>query len=140
MGDEAPELAEVLAAHFLDAANAEPDAADAPRIRAAACETLADAGERALSLALGPEAQRAFERAASLAEDDRTRAGLLDRAGRAAQLNADYTVAYERFEQAIELRDDEAAPLLAQATEIFTRLRATPYLQRAQALEAGVTA
>ena len=28
-GDEAPELAEVLAAHFLDAAGAEPDAADA---------------------------------------------------------------------------------------------------------------
>ena len=102
-GDEAPELAEVLAAHFLDAANAEPDAADAPRIRAAACETLADAGERALSLALGPEAQRAFERAAWLAEDDRTRASLLDRAGRAAQLNADYAVARERLEQAIEL-------------------------------------
>ncbi len=102
-GDEAPELAEVLAAHFLDAANAEPDAADAPRIRAAACETLADAGERALSLALGPEAQRAFERAADLAEDDRTRAALLDRAGRAAQLNADYAGACERFEQAVEL-------------------------------------
>ena len=52
------------------------------RIRAAACETLADAGERALSLALGAEAQRAFDLAADLAEDDLARADLLDRAGR----------------------------------------------------------
>ena len=70
MGEEAPELAEVLAAHFLDAADADPDASDARRIRASACETLAEAGERALSLALGAEAQRAFDRAAELAEDE----------------------------------------------------------------------
>ena len=112
-GDEAPELAEVLAAHFLDAADAEPDAADAPQIRAMACETLADAGERALSLALGPEAQRAFEHAAELAEDDATRATLLDKAGHAAQMNADYVTACERFERAVglfeALGDREAA-------------------------------
>ena len=34
-----------------------------------------------------------------------------------------------------EGRDDEAAPLLAEATEIFTRLRATPYLERAEKLQ-----
>ena len=102
-GDEAPELAEVLAAHFLDAADAEPDAADAPQIRAMACETLADAGERALSLALGPEPQRAFEHAAELAADDATRATLLDKAGRAAHMNTDYVTACERFERAVEL-------------------------------------
>jgi class 3 adenylate cyclase/tetratricopeptide (TPR) repeat protein len=104
-GEEAPELAEVLAAHFLEAAAADPDAADAPRIRAAACETLAEAGERALSLALGAEAQRAFDRAAELAEDDRARADLLDRAGRAAQQNADSGSARERLEQAVSLFD-----------------------------------
>ena len=112
-GDEAPELAEVLAAHFLDAADAEPDAADAPQIRAMASETLADAGERALSLAFGPEAQRAFEHAAELAAEDATRATLLDKAGRAAQLNADYVTACERFERAVglfeALGDREAA-------------------------------
>ncbi len=43
-GEEAPELAEVLAAHFLEAAAADPDAADASRIRASARETLAEAG------------------------------------------------------------------------------------------------
>ena len=31
-------------------------------------------------------------------------------------------------------RDDAAAPLLAEATEIFTRLHATPYLDRAETL------
>ncbi len=102
-GEEAPELAEVLAAHFLEAAAADPDAPDAPKIRASACETLADAGQRALSLALGAEAQRAFDRAAELAEDDATRARLLDQAGRAAQLNADDTAAEERLGRAVEL-------------------------------------
>ncbi len=102
-GDEAPELAEVLAAHFLDAADAEPDAVDAPQIRALACDTLADAGERALSLALGPEAQRAFEHAAELAERDSTRATLLDKAGHAAHMNADPGAASKRFERAVEL-------------------------------------
>ena len=102
-GEEAPELAEVLAAHFLDAAAADPDASDAPRIRASACETLAEAGERALSLALGAEAQRAFDRAAELAQDDRVRADLLERAGRAAQLNADQESATVRLERAVDL-------------------------------------
>ncbi|HEY2769328.1 MAG TPA: adenylate/guanylate cyclase domain-containing protein [Solirubrobacteraceae bacterium] len=104
-GDEAPELAEVLAAHFVSAADADPEAADSGRIRAAACETLADAGRRALSLALGAEAQRAFERGAELAEDDATRAGLLDQAGRAALLNANYDVSAERLRAALEIFD-----------------------------------
>jgi class 3 adenylate cyclase/tetratricopeptide (TPR) repeat protein len=111
-GDDAPELAEVLAAHFLDAADAEPEAADAPKIRAAACETLADAGERALSLALGPEAQRAFDQAARLAQDDGTRAKLLDQAGRAALLNGDHESASARLRDAVKLFEavgDEAA-------------------------------
>jgi class 3 adenylate cyclase/tetratricopeptide (TPR) repeat protein len=102
-GDDAPELAEVLAAHFLEAAAADPDATDASRIRAAACETLADAGQRALSLALGAEAQRAFDRAAELAEDDATRASLLDQAGRAALMNADFAATEERLRSAESL-------------------------------------
>ncbi len=106
-GEDSPELAEVLAAHFLDAAEAEPDAADAPRIRASACETLAEAGRRALSLALGREAQRAFDRAAELSEDDGQRAGLLDQAGRAALLNADYGAARDRLEHAVRIFEAE---------------------------------
>jgi class 3 adenylate cyclase/tetratricopeptide (TPR) repeat protein len=104
-GEDAPELAEVLAAHFVSAADADPEASDSARIRAAACETLADAGRRALSLALGAEAQRAFERGAELAEDDAKRAELLDQAGRAAVLNANYDVGAERLRAALEIFD-----------------------------------
>ena len=78
---------------------------DAPQIRAMASGTLADAGERALSLALGPEAQRAFEHAAELAADDHTRATLLEKAGQAASMNTDYATARQRFERAVDLFD-----------------------------------
>jgi class 3 adenylate cyclase/tetratricopeptide (TPR) repeat protein len=112
-GEGAPELAEVLAAHFLDAAAADPEAADAGKIRAAARDTLADAGHRAMSLALGREAERAFDRAAELAEDDASRAALLEQAGRAALISADFPQAVTRLEEAIEiyekLGDSEAA-------------------------------
>jgi class 3 adenylate cyclase/tetratricopeptide (TPR) repeat protein len=112
-GEEAPEMAEVLAAHFLDAAAADPDAADAPRIRAAACETLADAGQRALSLALGAEAQRAFERAAELAGDDAARAKLLDQAGRAALMQADHPAGAEHLQNAVRLFETLGDPTSA---------------------------
>ena len=102
-GEGAPELAEVLAAHFLDAAEADPDASDAAQIRTMACDTLAEAGRRALSLALGPEALRAFDRAAELAEDSSARAALLHQAGQAAMHAANYPAARERLEQAVAL-------------------------------------
>jgi class 3 adenylate cyclase/predicted ATPase len=109
-GEGAPELAEVVAAHLLDAADAERDASDADQIRTMACETLAEAGRRALSLALGREAQRAFDRAAELAEGDRARAELLDQAGRAALQAADYEAARERLRGAVELFEALADP------------------------------
>jgi tetratricopeptide (TPR) repeat protein len=56
-----------------------------------------------VSLALGREAQRAFDRAASLTEDDGTRAELLEHAGRAAWLEADYATAQARIDAAIAL-------------------------------------
>ena len=103
--ETAIDLAEVLAAHFLDAAAADPDAADAPRIRASARGTLEDAGRRALSLASAPEALRAFDRAAELAEDDLTQAGLLEQAGQAALLDADFDGAIKRLSAAISAHD-----------------------------------
>ena len=109
-GDDAPELAEVLASHFLAAADAEPDAADAPRIRASACETLDEAGKRAVSLALAPEARRAFDRAAELAQDEIQRAALLDQAGRAALSNRDFEGSIERLQQAVAIFESREAP------------------------------
>jgi class 3 adenylate cyclase len=50
-GDAVGDVAEVLASHFLAAAKADPEAADAPKIRASARETLAEAGRRSRSVA-----------------------------------------------------------------------------------------
>jgi tetratricopeptide (TPR) repeat protein len=104
-GSESGEIAEVLAAHLLDAARADPDAADVPQIRALARETLVEAGQRAASLALGREAQRSYDQATELAEDDETRAALLELAGRAAWLAGDQQAARERLDPAIELHE-----------------------------------
>ncbi len=75
------EVVEVVAAHYLNAYEAAPDAPDAAEIRVRAGEQLARAGERAASLGAASEAQRYFEQAAELAVEATTRAGLLDRAG-----------------------------------------------------------
>ncbi|MFZ0040516.1 MAG: adenylate/guanylate cyclase domain-containing protein [Solirubrobacteraceae bacterium] len=82
--EETGEVAEVLASHYLAAVEADPEAADASEIRASASQTLADAGRRALSLALGPEARRHFEHAAALTEEPSARGRLLREAGAAA--------------------------------------------------------
>ncbi|HEY2771162.1 MAG TPA: adenylate/guanylate cyclase domain-containing protein [Solirubrobacteraceae bacterium] len=100
-GDTA-EIAEVLANHYLSAVEADPAAADAQAIRASACHTLADAGRRAVSLALGEEARRYFERAAELTDDPAERAKLLAEAGGAAARTADRASAQALLEQAIE--------------------------------------
>ncbi len=86
---DATEIAEVLASHYLDAVDADPEARDADDIRGRARETLATAGHRAVSMALGAEARRYFERAATLARDEPERAELLAEAGYAAARTAD---------------------------------------------------
>jgi tetratricopeptide (TPR) repeat protein len=142
LGDEAPELAEVLASHFLAAADAEPDAADAPKIRASACETLEEAGKRALSLALAPEARRAFDRAAELAHDELQRATLLDQAGRAALASLEFDASNERLQEAVEIFESRGQPeraarsLAAVAESLFRQDRleeATDLMRRALA-------
>ena len=102
-GEEAGDIAEVLASHYLDAVEAEPEAPDAESIRASACQTLADAGRRALSLALGPEARRHFERAAELAAKPAMHGRLLREAGMAAYLSGEPEDALVLFNEAIAL-------------------------------------
>ncbi len=78
------EVAEVIAAHYVAAFEAAPDADDAAQIRDRAREALERAGERAVALAASSEALRYFGRAAELADDPSTQAKLLDLAGQAA--------------------------------------------------------
>jgi class 3 adenylate cyclase/tetratricopeptide (TPR) repeat protein len=103
---DATEIAEVLASHYLDAVEADPDAVDADAIRASARETLAAAGHRAVSLALGVEARRYFEQAAALADEDVERARLLAEAGVAAARAADRVAAHKLLGDAIAVLDD----------------------------------
>ena len=68
-GSDDDEIVEVVAAHYIDALEAAPDAPDAGRSGTRRVEMLVRAGERAASLAATAEAQRAFERAADLTDD-----------------------------------------------------------------------
>ncbi len=100
---EARDIAEVLASHYQEAIRAEPDADDVSELRASARERLTAAGQAAASLALGPEAQRYFEQAAELAEDDDERAALLEQAGHALWQSGDLDGAEQRLRTAVEL-------------------------------------
>jgi len=102
-GEEAGDIAEVLASHYLDAVAAEPDADDAETIRASACQTLEEAGKRAISLALGPEARRHFEHAAELAREPGLRGRLLHEAGSAATTSGELDEALELLQTAVEV-------------------------------------
>jgi tetratricopeptide (TPR) repeat protein len=121
---DATEIAEVLASHYLAAVDAEPDAPDAQAIRGLARETLANAGRRALSLALGNEARRYFERAAELADEEPQRAMLLAEAGGAAARTADREEARALLSEAIEMLDaagrtDDAARTRALLVDVL---------------------
>jgi tetratricopeptide (TPR) repeat protein len=105
------ELAEVLAAHYVAANAAVPDADDAADVRRRARETLVGAGERADALGAPREAHRYLAQAAELADEPLMRADLLDRAGWHAVSDGDFpaaerglTDALAIYEQAGEVR------------------------------------
>jgi class 3 adenylate cyclase/tetratricopeptide (TPR) repeat protein len=108
-GEEAGDIAEVLASHYLDAVEAEPEAEDAGTIRAAACRTLEEAGRRAISLALGPEARRHFEHAAELTSDPEHRGRLLREAGSAAFSSGELSDALNILEAAAAVLSEAGA-------------------------------
>ena len=100
---EEDEIVEVVAAHYLSAYQAAPEAEDASEIRDKAREHLVSAGERAASLASPAEAQRYFEQAVGLTDDPLSRAEFHERAGFAAWTAARAEAAASHFEQAIAL-------------------------------------
>ena len=102
-GAEEDEIAEVVAAHYLDAYEAVPDDPDAEEIRTHGREMLVRAGDRAASLAANAEAQRSYERAIALTDDPLTQAELHERAGTTAYIGAHANDAAAHYERAIEL-------------------------------------
>ena len=129
------EIVEVIAAHYLDAYRAAPDAEDAPEIKTTACEMLTRAGERAASLAATDEAEHYFERAAELSEDPAIEAVLLERAGTTASLSGHSERAQGHLERALELF--EAEGLTHPAARVTARLGVVDWRrgQLEQALE-----
>ncbi|MDX6491755.1 MAG: hypothetical protein QOD43_2000, partial [Gaiellaceae bacterium] len=85
-GSDEAEIVEVIASHYLDAYHADAEAPDAAEIRLAARDALARAGRRAASVAANEEAQRYFQQAAELAEQEpRLQAELFEQAGAMAE-------------------------------------------------------
>jgi predicted ATPase len=102
---EEDEIVEVIAAHYVDAVRADPDAPDADELRSRARSALTRAGERAASLAAGVDAVRYFQQAIELSDADAEIAGLHERAGRAATESGTLTEARRHLAAAIELFD-----------------------------------
>jgi predicted ATPase/class 3 adenylate cyclase len=120
------EVVEVLASHYLAAYETAPDEPDAEAVRRRAADLLARAGERAASLAASEEAEHYFAQAASLAEEDRERARLLERSGQMALRAGRTELAQERFEGALALLEDagdghQAARVAARLGEVEWR-------------------
>jgi tetratricopeptide (TPR) repeat protein len=109
-GLDPDEIAEVIAAHYLDAHAADPAADDADVVKAQARGWLYRAGERAAALAAPEEARRAFDRAARLADDEEEHARLLERAGEMALSTNDAAAAAEMLRDARARFEDAGQP------------------------------
>jgi tetratricopeptide (TPR) repeat protein len=98
----ADEAIEVVAAHYVSAYEAAPDAEDAAAIKAKARDALVQAGRHAGSLAANTEARRYYEQAAGLVDDPNERAMLLADAGEMAGHAADAESAGRLLGEAVE--------------------------------------
>jgi tetratricopeptide (TPR) repeat protein len=103
------EIVEVVAAHYLDAFEAEPNADDASEIREKARDMLIRAAERAASLGANAEAQRSLEHAIELTDGRLEQAGLLERAGRMARAGGRAEEATSIYERSISLFESQGA-------------------------------
>ena len=102
------ELAEVIAAHRVDAYRLLPDDPDAADLRDAARADLLRASERAASLAAPAEAFRLVTVALDLVADDREDAALHEQAGVLALRKGDVAEAEEQFSRAIAIHEQAA--------------------------------
>jgi len=107
------EVVEVVAAHYLAAYEAQPNADDALEIKARARELLARAAERAGSLGALGQARRSYEQAAELADEPVERALLLELASRKALSNAEFEAAERALRAALELLEQTGEPRAA---------------------------
>ena len=106
-GGEEGDVIEVVASHYLEAYNLAPQDPDAAMVRGRAADVLAQAGERAASLAANAEAERYFDQASQLVGDPAREAELRDRAGTVAWRSGRTEAAVDNYQRAIALYDSE---------------------------------
>ena len=99
--DEGAEVAEVIAAHLLDAYRAAGEDPDANELRAEAREAYTRAGERAETVGALEAAESAYLKAAGLSSHGAEQAALTERAGQMAHLAGWYERAVGHFDTAI---------------------------------------
>ena len=112
-GIDPDEIAEVIATHYLDAHEADENAADAQDVRAEARRWFTRAADRAASLAASLEAQKAFEQAADLTDERAERGRSLPRAGEFAAMGGRMAEAESLLGEAISIL--EASDRLGEA-------------------------
>ena len=100
------ELAEVIAAHYVDAFRLAPDDEGADEIREQAAQWLLRGAERAASLAAPGEAERLVMAATQLIDGDRARAEMLERAGLLALADSRTGDADSRFAESSALFEE----------------------------------
>ncbi len=108
---EEEEIAEVVAAHLVEAYDADPAAGDAAEIRERARLALIRAAEHASSLGGAASAQRYYEHALELSADDEMRADLHQKAAKAARLQGHAAQSRAHLESARELCAATGRPL-----------------------------
>ncbi len=134
--DEVLEVVEIVASHYRSALELSPTSADADQVRAKARSMTVRAGERAAALADARGAQRYFEQALELTDEELEQASLEERAGLMATQIGDRATARTHFERAISLLDlmgetHAGARVAAQLGEIdFHELHMTQGIER----------
>jgi class 3 adenylate cyclase/tetratricopeptide (TPR) repeat protein len=128
--NDGEEVAEVVAAHLLDAYRAAGGDADADELRREALEALRRGARRAAGVGAPEKAERAYMTAVELAGDIAERAQLLELAGRTASASGRYEVSLGHLEAARELvaslgDDRGAARLIAAIARELGRLGRT---------------
>ena len=128
--EKAPDLAELIAAHYHDAYRAALHDSDRADIRGRAALAYERAAVRVSSLGSADRAARYYETAASLAEDDSFQARLFEAAGRTSFMTGQYEKSLELYERAIDAhraaqRDTAVARLAPQLARTLSVLGRT---------------
>jgi class 3 adenylate cyclase/tetratricopeptide (TPR) repeat protein len=133
---EGEDVAEVIAAHYLDAYRCSVGDPDARELRREAVAALRRGAGRAAALGAPQAAERTYRTAIDLAEDEDERIGLMQAAGQMALVDGRHEAALECFEAAAAAlqalgRHSDAARLAAKTGEALRRLgRASEAIDR----------